>query len=99
MWGALVLVGCNDIKEDTKTRTDFVIIDEVTEKQLTCDTALEEFYEDENYVYKWSCIKDNYMIVKYDDGLTKLVSEALKDGSIEITDLDKNNIGYYKEAK
>ena len=82
-----------------KSKTTFVIIDEVTENQLPCDEKLEKFYEDENYVYEWSCIKDNYMIVKYENGSTKLVSEALKDGSIKIADLDKNNIKYYKQAK
>lgn len=106
--GALVLgvTGCNnnDLELDQKEKNEsaknsYVIVDEVIENQLSCDEQIEQFYEDNNYVYSWSCIKDSYIKVKYEDGSTKLVSEALKDGSIEMSELDKNNIKYLKEAK
>ena len=98
----LGLTGCNNkdskLKEnDNSQKSSYVIIDEVAEKQLSCDEEIERFYEDEFYAYYWSCIKNEHMIVKYENGTTKLVSEALKDGSITLSDLDKNNISYIKE--
>lgn len=96
------MVGCNKIEQKSKNneqKMNFVIIDKGEEEQLTCASALEEFYEDKNYIYEWSCVKNSYMIVRYENGTTQLVSEALKDGNITITDLDKNNIQYYKRKK
>lgn len=100
----LSMTGCNDKsysveQNNNESDIDFVIIDKVAEEHLTCASALEEFYEDKNYIYVWPCVQNNYMIVKYENGSTKLVSEALKDGSISITDLDNNNIKYYKREK
>ena len=49
--------------------------------------------------YYWSCIKNKYMIVKYDDGSKELISEALENKHIDIQVLDKFNISYIKEEK
>lgn len=68
-------------------------------KDFMCAEALESFYEDENYIYYWSCIKDKYMIVRYKSGYEESISEALKYGTITITDLDNFNIDYIKEEK
>lgn len=68
-------------------------------KDFACAEALEGFYEDEHYTYYWSCIKNEYMVVKYDDGSKELISEALKNKHIEIGVLDKFDIDYYKEEK
>jgi len=77
-----------EIKDTTKEIKDF-----------TCAEALEEFYEDENYTYYWNCIKDSYMVVKYDSGYEETISNALKYGTIEINDLDNYNINYIKYGK
>ena len=66
---------------------------------FACDDALEGFYEDDTYTYYWSCIKNKYMIVKYDDGSKELISEALEKKHIDIQMLDKFNISYIKEEK
>lgn len=102
----LGITGCNnkDLEVEKKeknenTKNSYVIVDEIEENQLSCASAVEQFYEDANYAYSWSCIKDSNIKVKYEDGSTKLVSEALKDGSIKISDLDENNIKYLKQAK
>lgn len=68
-------------------------------KDFTCAEALESFYEDDGYIYFWSCIKNQYMIVKYESGFEETISNALKYGTITLTDLDKNNISYIKEEK
>lgn len=68
-------------------------------KDFACAEALEGFYEDDNYAYYWSCIKNKYMIVKYKSGYEETISNALKYGTIEISDLDKYNISYIKQNK
>ena len=78
----------------------YTLVDETKKiNDFTCAEALEGFYEDENYTYYWSCIKNKYMIVKYDDGSKELISEALKNNHIDIQILDKFNISYIKEEK
>ena len=62
----------------------YTLVDETKEKKdFACDTALESFYEDENYTYYWNCIKNEYMVVKYDDGSTKTISQALIKGNVK----------------
>jgi len=79
---------------------NYILVDETKDKEdLACDDALEYFYEDENYTYYWSCIKNKYMIVKYKDGSKELISEALKQGHIDIQVLGKFDISYHREEK
>lgn len=68
-------------------------------ENFSCAEALEQFYEDENYRYFYSCIKSKYIIVKYENGYEETVANALKYGTINIEDLDTYNIKYYKEEK
>lgn len=79
---------------------NYILIDETKEiKNFACAEALEGFYEDENYTYYWSCMKNKHMIVKYDDGSKELISEALKNKHIEIQILDKFDMNYIKIEK
>lgn len=75
-----------EIVDNTKEIMDFV-----------CAEALEEFYSDDNYAYYWSCIKDKYMIVKYESGFEETISSALKNSIIDISDLDRYGIDYIKD--
>lgn len=68
-------------------------------KDFDCAEALEEFYEDEDYIYYYNCVKSKYMIVKYETGYKETVSNALKNGTIKISDLDKYGINYIKYDK
>ena len=68
-------------------------------ENFTCAEALEQFYEDEKYRYYYSCIKNKYVIVKYENGYEETVANALKYGTINIEDLDTYNIKYIKEDK
>ena len=77
-----------DIVDTTKDIKDFV-----------CAEALEGFYEDENYEYFYSCIKGKYMIVKYESGYEETVENALKYGTINISDLDYYDINIIKYKK
>ena len=78
---------------------DVVSIKDTTKeiKDFACDSALEQFYEDDMYKYSWSCIKNDYMVVKYESGFEETISDALKYGTITISDLDRYNIDYIKE--
>jgi len=76
------------------------IVDTTKEiKNFACAEALEQFYEDENYDYYYDCIKSKYIIVKYENGYEETVTNALKYGTITISDLDKYNISYIKYEK
>ena len=68
-------------------------------KDFSADTALEPFYEDEQYIYSYPCIISDYIVVKYSDGTEETVKEALKNNHIEIGYLDKFGIKYIKQEK
>lgn len=70
-----------------------------TVEDFACAQALEKFYEDDTYIYYWSCIKNSYIIVKYNNGQEEYVSDALNNGDITINDLDLYNIKYIKQEK
>ncbi len=65
------------------------------------DTAeeLERFYEDEVYVYSFPSILSEYIIVTFADSTEMPVKEALFKGYIDIGELDKYSIQYYKEPR
>ena len=78
----------------------YTLIDKTKKiKDFVCAEALESFYQDENYIYYWSCIKNKYMIVKYSDGHEETISDALSQGKIDIQLLNKFDIDYIKEEK
>ena len=79
---------------------NYILVDKTKEvNDFACDSALESFYEDDNYTYYWSCIKNTLMVVRYSDGNEETISDALKSKHIEIGDLDKFEIDYIKYEK
>lgn len=76
------------------------IVDTTKNKlNFTCAEVLESFYVDDEYEYYFNCMKGKYVIVKYESGFEESVSDALKYGTINISDLDKYNIDYIKYEK
>lgn len=76
------------------------IVDKTKDKEdFACDEALESFYEDEEYIYYYNCIKSKYIVVQYKSGYEETVENALKNKSITIKDLDDYNINYIKYSK
>lgn len=71
----------------------------IKDNAIVCASSLEEFYQDDNYIYYWNCIKSYEIIVKYESGYTEMVNDALKYKSITISDLDKFGIEYIKKKK
>ena len=86
--------GCRD----TDTATEIENIIDLTESSDigTADEA-EIFYFDETYDYRFSSIKSHYVIVYYTDGTEQNVKDALAEGKIKITDLDRFGIHYSKD--
>ncbi len=75
------------------------IIDIAKRDNIGCDAALQQFYSDEEYNYFYPSIKSEYVVVKYSDGTEETVENALKNGKISISDLDRFEINYIKEKK
>lgn len=76
------------------------IVDTTTEIDgFVCSSSLEKFYEDDKKEYFYSCIKSDYIIVRYTNGKEETTKEALKNGNIKISDLDLYGINYYSEDK
>lgn len=61
--------------------------------------ALERFYSDDKYDYYFPTIRNYVVIVYFKDGTEQTVKDALAEGKITITDLDRFNIRYYREPK
>lgn len=78
----------------------FEIVDKTKNMEdFACDDALEEIYEDENYIYYLPCIKSRYIEVRYKSLRRENIISALANGNISIGDLDKFDIYYIKEKK
>lgn len=76
---------------------DFVIVDYRATCGAVWDEALDEFFQDEDYIYYFGERPHSaYIIVEYSDGTTQNVKEALEDGNITIADLDRFDIKYFK---
>lgn len=79
------------------SNNDFVIIDKSLEIEFfSCAEALEPIYSDADYEIFLPCIKSKYIVVKMSDGTEINIIDALKDKIVEVEDLDKFNIKYYK---
>ena len=58
--------------------------------------ALESFYRDVHYVYYFTSMVSEYVIVTYTDKSTENVKDALANLHIKISDLDRFGIEYHK---
>ena len=59
----------------------------------------EPFFEDDKYIYTFGVPKIGYVTVVYRDGRTENVRDALVNGSISISDLDRFGIQYGTDPK
>ena len=103
--GFLYMFGENDFRvvevsksaettANIKTIYDVSVID-----NIACDTALEQFWEDEEKFYYFSCIKSQYIKVVYQDGSSEDIVTALSNGHATISDLDRFGIDYSVKSK
>ena len=63
-----------------------------------CSTAIEKFYEDDNYEYFLECTNSGYIIVTYYNDDKESIKIALEKRKIAINDLDEYEIKYIKKA-
>ena len=84
----------NDGPRKIKTIYDVAKLD-----NITCDTALEFFWEDRENSYYFPCIKSQYIKVVYQDGTSEDIVTALKAGNATIRDLDQYDIEFYVKSK
>ncbi len=61
--------------------------------------ALENFYEDDEYVYSFPYIMSGAITCKLSDGSVMTFAEAFKKGIATIADLDAHGFKYYKNPK
>ncbi|MDD4608484.1 MAG: hypothetical protein PHD10_05095 [Bacilli bacterium] len=64
-----------------------------------CAESLEQFYEDEHYVYYFPCIQSETVYVKIYNEPKILIKDALKSNKITIDQLEGAGLKFYKEAK
>lgn len=75
------------------------IVDRAEEEGIPTDDAIEPFFEDEHFVYSFSSIRSEFVLVTFADGEVMPVKDALEKGYITIRALDVYSIHYYKDAK
>ena len=75
------------------------IVDKTIGSDIICAEALEKFHEDESNEYYFNCIKNEYVIVTYKNGVKENVKDAIKNKRIDISYLDEYEIKYIKESK
>ena len=86
--------------EEEPTYLSFEIVDETkTMTDASFPSVLEEFYEDDTYVYTFSSPKSSYVKVHYSDGTEENIKDALNSGRVKPSDLDRFDIKYYKDEK
>ena len=73
--------------------------DQTAREQITCASALQKFWEDDEAEYYFECIKSQYILVMDSTGRIVDVVTALKEGLITIETLDYYGIKYGTEPK
>ena len=89
----------NSSKEITTYDRKVMDIKNTAKSDEVCTDSKEEFYQDDNYKYSFTCMMSSKIIVYFNDGTQEYVRDALNNKDITISDLDRYSITYYKEVK
>lgn len=92
---AIVLGVFLSIKNKNLEKNSIKIIDAT----YSCNQSHEKFYEDDNYVYYFPCIKSTSIFVKFPNGNKILVVKALEENKVTIDELIKAGLEVIKEEK
>lgn len=71
----------------------------IIDATYNCANSLEKFYEDDKYVYYFPCKKSNSIYVKFSNGNKMLVTEALSQDKVTISELISAGIDIRKQKK
>lgn len=92
---AIVLGVFLSIKNKNLEKNSIKIIDAT----YSCNQSREKFYEDDNYVYYFPCVKSTSIFVKFPNGNKILVVKALEENKVTIDELIKAGLEVIKEDK
>lgn len=79
-------------------RKNMVKIIDVTEN-CPKGVTTEKFYEDDNYIYLFPCVKSNSIFAKFPNGNKMLVIKALEEEKVTIDELIKAGLEVEKKEK
>ena len=88
----LILLGKNSILKN-KSRL------EIIDATYSCSQTIERFYEDDEYIYSFPCVKGSSRYVKYENGNKMLVVDALEEEKVTIDELIDAGLEVYKQEK
>jgi len=89
--GAVLLFNVNKKNNDSKI--------EIIDATYMCNNSLEQFYEDDNYIYSFPCVKSSSVYVKFENGNKMLVVDALDEEKVTIDTLIDAGLKIYKYKK
>lgn len=72
---------------------------EIIDATYSCSTVAETFYEDDEYVYSFPCVKSSSIFVKFENGNKMLVVDALEQNKVTIDELLDAGLEVYKNKK
>ena len=87
----ILLTKTNIIKKNSKLQ--------IIDATYSCAQVIEKFYEDDKYIYSFSCAKSSSVYVKFENGNKMLVTDALQSKKVTITELISAGLEVIKEEK
>lgn len=72
---------------------------EIIDATYMCNNSVEEFYQDDKYIYSFPCVKSNSVYVKFKNGNKMLVIDALTEKKVTIDQLIDAGLKIYKKEK
>ena len=60
---------------------------EIIDATYTCAKTPENFYEDDQYIYSFPCVKSKSIYVKFENGNKMLIVDALESKKVTINEL------------
>ena len=89
---AVILLATNKIIE-SKNKL------EIIDATFKCAQSLEQFYEDEKYIYSFPCVQSSSIYVKFENGNKMLVIDALDANKVTIDELIEAGLEVRKQNK
>ena len=72
---------------------------QIIDATYQCAEALEQFYEDDEYIYYFPCIQSDAVFVKFENDNKMLVTRALEDDKVTIEELIDAGLKVVKDKK
>ena len=81
--------------KELKEKSKIQIIDAT----FSCAEALEQFYEDDKYIYSFPCVQSKSVYVKFENGNKMLVIDAISEEKVTIDELIEAGLNVRKNKK